>query len=190
MVTEQYPYKQELAHDEEELIRNAQIDPDQFRLLYERYFKKIFLFVLHRVGNKEMTADITSQVFLKALININKYSFRGLPFSAWLFRIALNECNSFFRSNKRHRMVTLDESIVDHLHAELTADNTPQDLEERLPQILQKLSIEELELIELRFFEQRPFKEVASILNITETYAKVKVYRVLDKLKKFFLQQK
>jgi len=80
--------------------------------------------------------------------------------------------------------------VIDHLHDELTADSSVQDLEERLPGILQKLSVDELQLIELRFFEQRPFKEIASILSITETYAKVKVYRVLDKMKKYFLQQK
>ena len=114
MVIEQHQNKQELAHDEEELIRNAQVNPDEFRLLYERYFKKIFLFVLHRIGDKAMTADITSQVFLKALIHINKFSFRGLPFSSWLFRIALNECNSFFRSNKRHRIVTLEDDTIDN----------------------------------------------------------------------------
>jgi RNA polymerase sigma-70 factor, ECF subfamily len=190
MVTEPQQYKQELAHDEEELIRNAQADPDQFRLLYERYFKKIFLFVLHRTGDKALTADITSQVFLKALMNIQKFRFRGLPFSVWLYRIALNECNSLFRNNKRHRVITLEDSMVDDLHAELTADTTVDDLHMRLPNILQKLSMDELQLIELRFFEQRPFKEVASILNITETYAKVKVYRVLDKMKKYFLQYK
>ncbi len=191
MVIEQHQNKQKLlVHDDDELIRNAQANPDEFRLLYERYFKKIFLFVLHRIEDKSTAADITSQVFLKALININKFSFRGFPFSSWLFRIALNECNSFFRSNKRHRIVTLEDDAIDHLHAELTADSTVQDLEDRLPRILQKLSLDELQLIELRFFEQRPFKEVASILNITETYAKVKVYRVLDKMKIFFLQQK
>ncbi|HOX83573.1 MAG TPA: RNA polymerase sigma factor [Chryseolinea sp.] len=190
MVIEEHQHKREIAHDEEELIRNAQANPDEFRVLYERYFKKIFLFVLHRIGDRALTADITSQVFLKALININKFSFRGLPFSAWLFRIALNECNSFFRSNKRHRIVSIEHEMVSHLHVELTTDSSLQDLEEKLPYILQKLSMDELQLIELRFFEQRPFKEMASILNITETYAKVKVYRVLDKMKKYFLQQK
>ncbi len=190
MVIEENQRTREISHDEEALIRNAQADPDEFRLLYERYFKKIFLFVLHRIGDSATTADITSQVFLKALINIQKFSFRGLPFSAWLFRIALNECNSFFRSNKRHRIVSIESDMVSNLHVELTSDSTVADLEDRLPHILQKLSVDELQIIELRFFEQRPFKEVASILNITETYAKVKVYRALDKMKKFFLQQK
>ena len=176
--------------DEESIILKSQADPEAFRPLYEKYFKRIFLFVHHRVGEKALTADITSQVFLKSLVNINKFSFRGLPFSAWLFRIALNECNDFFRKNKRHRLVTMEEGMVDHLYDELTAETRLEDLRQRLPEILQRLSVNELQIIELRFFEQRPFKEVADILGITETYAKVKVYRILDKMKKLFLKQR
>lgn len=176
--------------DEESIILKSQADPEAFRPLYEKYFKRIFLFVHHRIGEKAITADITSQVFLKSLININKFSFRGLPFSAWLFRIALNECNDFFRKNNRHRLVTMEEGMVDHLYDELTAETRLEDLRQRLPEILQKLSVNELQIIELRFFEQRPFKEVADILGITETYAKVKVYRILEKMKKLFLKQR
>ena len=176
--------------DEESIILKSQADPEAFRPLYEKYFKRIFLFVHHRIGEKALTADITSQVFLKSLVNINKFSFRGLPFSAWLFRIALNECNDFFRKNNRHRLVTMEEGMVDHLYDELTAETRLEDLRQRLPEILQKLSVNELQIIELRFFEQRPFKEVADILGITETYAKIKVYRILEKMKKLFLKQR
>ena len=59
----------EKIEDEESLIRKSQADPEAFRLLYEKYFKKIFLFVLHRIGDKSITADITSQIFLKAAKN-------------------------------------------------------------------------------------------------------------------------
>lgn len=141
------------------------------------------------MGEKSLSADITSQVFLKALLNIHRYSFRGLPFSAWLFRIALNECNDFFRKNNRHRLVTMEEGMVEHLYEELTAEARLEDLRKRLPDILQRLSVTELQIIELRFFEQRPYKEVADILGISEIYAKVKVYRILDKMKKLFLKQ-
>ncbi len=176
-----------LMEEENSLIEKCKLDAHDFKILYERYFKRIFLFVLHRVGDKAISADITSQVFLKALINLKKYSFRGLPFSAWLFRIALNECNDFFRSNTRHRIVSLQEETLDHLFEEMTAENKIEDFKDKLPAILQRLSVPELHIIELRFFEQRPFKEVGDILGITETYAKVKVYRVLDKMKKLFL---
>jgi RNA polymerase sigma-70 factor (ECF subfamily) len=174
--------------EEEALVRNSQADPEAFRPLYEKYFKRIFLFVHHRVGDKAITADITSQTFLKALLHINKFSFRGLPFSAWLFRIALNECNDFFRKNKRYRIVTMEEEMVEHLYEELTSETRLEDLRQQLPSILQKLSVNELQIIELRFFEQRPFKEVGDILGITETYAKVRVYRILEKMKKLFLK--
>jgi RNA polymerase sigma-70 factor (ECF subfamily) len=179
---------QELSQIEENLILRSQADPEAFRALYEKYFKRIFLFVLHRVGDKQIAADISSQVFLKALLNLKKFKFRGLPFSAWLFRIALNECNDYFRKNQRHRVVTIEDHIVENLHEELIENSREEDLRKRLPNILQQLSVDELQIIELRFFEQRPFKEVADIVGITETYAKVKVYRALQKMKKLFLK--
>lgn len=193
MLKESFVLKENIQHkdelkDEEELIRKSQADPEAFRPLYEKYFKRIFLFVHHRVGDKALTADITSQAFLKALLNISKFSFRGLPFSAWLFRIALNECNDFFRKNNRYRHVTMEEGMVDHLYEELTSETRLEDLRQQLPSILQKLSVNELQIIELRFFEQRPFKEVGDILGISETYAKVRVYRILEKMKKLFLK--
>lgn len=188
MLKENIQQKDE-APDEESVILKSQADPEAFRPLYEKYFKRIFLFIHHRIGEKTLSADITSQVFLKALVNLNKFSFRGLPFSAWLFRIALNECNDFFRKTKRYRLVTMEDEMIDHLYEELTAETRLEDLRQRLPLILEKLDVNELQIIELRFFEQRPFKEVADILGITETYAKVKVYRILDKMKKLFLKK-
>jgi RNA polymerase sigma-70 factor, ECF subfamily len=182
-------HRNDQAEDEASVIQKAITDPSAFKPLYEKYFKRIFLFVHHRMGEKSLSADITSQVFLKALLNIHRYSFRGLPFSAWLFRIALNECNDFFRRNNRYRLVTMEEGMVEHLYEELTAEARLEDLRQRLPEILQRLSVAELQIIELRFFEQRPFKEVADILGISEIYAKVKVYRILDKMKKLFLKQ-
>lgn len=77
--------------DEEEVICKSRQNPENFRVLYEKYYRRIFLFILHRVGDKATTADLTSQVFLKALLNLSGYNFRGLPFSAWLYRIASNE---------------------------------------------------------------------------------------------------
>lgn len=180
---------QRQSNAEEDLILESQTDPEAFKPLYEKYFKRIFLFVLHRVEDKQLAADLTSQVFLKALLNLKRFTFRGLPFSAWLFRIALNECNDHFRKSKRYRIVTIEDNVIEGLHDEMTANTGQEDLRKQLPAILSKLSVEELQLIELRFFEQRPFKEVSDIIGITETYAKVKVYRILQKMKKFFLGQ-
>jgi RNA polymerase sigma-70 factor, ECF subfamily len=172
---------------EEEVIREAKKNPQAFRSIYEQYYKAIFLFVYHRVGEKEQTADITSQVFLKALVNLEKYNFRGLPFSSWLYRIASNECNDFFRKTKRTRMVVLEEFHAETMYDEMFGDDLREELRNKLPAILGRLKQNELQIVELRFLEGRPFKEVADILNITETYAKVRTYRILDKMKKMFI---
>jgi RNA polymerase sigma-70 factor (ECF subfamily) len=188
-VVQEKSNRREEFQTEEFLILRSQADPEAFRPLYEKYFKRIFLFVLHRVEDRQLAGDLAGQVFLKALLHIKGFTFRGLPFSAWLFRIALNECNDYFRKTKRHRVVTIEDVSVEHLYEEFTSDSHLEDLKSRLPAILQKLTVEELQVIELRFFEQRPFKEVADIIGITETYAKVKVYRILDKMKKLFLNK-
>jgi RNA polymerase sigma-70 factor (ECF subfamily) len=172
---------------EEEVIEKAKKDPKAFRALYEKYYKQIFLFVLHRVAEKDLSADITSQVFMKALMNIERYESRGLPFSSWLYRIAVNECNSFFRKKKRERLVVLEDHHVENLYDEMFGESMQDELRLKLPLILERLKPEELQIIELRYLEGRPFKEVADILSITETYAKVRTYRILDKMKKLFV---
>ncbi len=174
---------------EEEIIRKAAENPGAFKPLYESYFKKIFLFVFHRVGDKEQSADITQQVFLNALSNIKKYQFRGLPFSSWLFRIAVNQCNDFFRRNKKTRMVVLEDPHIRGLYDDLTADQSWDEWERKLPQVLEQLSEDDLQLIELRYFEQRPFKEVSEIMGLTESNTKVRTYRILGRMKKIFLQK-
>jgi len=173
--------------EEEAWIRASVKDPAAFRPLYERYFKPIFLFIHRRVGDKEISGDLTQQVFLKALNSIGKYQDRGLPFSAWLFRIAHNQCFDYYKQSNRMRMVVMEEEVMENMFEELTADQTRSEWEKKLPNILQQLEPEELHLIEMRFFENRPFREISEILGITENYAKVKTYRVLDKMKKYFI---
>lgn len=176
--------------DEQRLIEKAKRNNADFRPLYEHYYKPIFLFVLRRVGDKDLTADITSQVFLKTLQGIDKYTDQGVPFSAWLYRIAINEVNMFFRKQKHERFVSVEADMLEQLHEELTNELSVEHLKDRLTTMIQKLSVAELHLIELRFFERLSFKEIASILTITEVNAKVKVYRTLDKLKKYFSNEK
>jgi RNA polymerase sigma-70 factor, ECF subfamily len=175
--------------EDERLIRSAKNDPVAFKPLYEKYYKRIFLFVLHRTGDKETSADVTSQVFLKAMMGLEKFQLRGLPFSSWLYRIAINECNSFFRKSSRVRTVVLEDYHAERVYEEMFGENIMEELKTKLPDILQRLSPGDLHFIELRFLEGRPFKEVAEILNISETHAKVKTYRILLKMKKLFFRK-
>ena len=173
---------------EEHLIEAAKLDPSQFRVLYEKYFKRIFVFIYHRVEDRDLASDLTSQVFLKAMQRINQFTSRGLPFSSWLFRIAVNECNDYFRKTKRSKMVYVDDTSFHHLFEEMFLEDPQSQLEKKLHLVLERLKPDELQIIELRFFEGMPFQMVAEILGISEVYAKVRTYRILDKMKKIFLK--
>ncbi len=84
----------------------------------------------------------------------------------------------------------LEESNVQLLYEDLTADHSWDEWERRLPTVLEQLDPDDLQLIELRYFEKRPFKEVSEILGLTESNAKVRTYRILEKMKKIFIHQK
>src|ERR1044071_567243 len=178
------PYHQtkEQLEQEKILVKEAQEDKAKFGLLYKKYFEQIFLFILKRVESEDTAADITSQVFLKALINISKYKDMGLPFSSWLFRIARNELYDMYRQKDVELVVSLENKGVMEMISEMGEEGKPD--YSQLTAALSLLEDDEMELIEMRFFEKRAFKEIGEILDITENYAKVRTYRLLDKLKK------
>ena len=168
--------------EEQELIERAKKNPEHFEVLYNVHFKSVFLFVLKRVGEENDAADITSQVFLKALTNLKRYKHLGAPFSAWLIKIAHNETLYYFRKSRKQRAVLISDNDIYNVREEAGFDL--ENLYIKLGSALQELKTETLQLIELRYFEQRPFKEIAMILNITESNAKVKTYRAIDQLRK------
>ncbi|MBS1658329.1 MAG: sigma-70 family RNA polymerase sigma factor [Chitinophagales bacterium] len=169
--------------DELKHIEAAKKDPRQFRYLYDKYYKEIFLFVNRRTDDEHITADITQTVFLKALQNLKNYEYRGIPFSAWLYRIAGNEVMQHFRDNSKVRTVCLETGDVDEMLEENNSGIDPEKREQVFAAI-KKLAPPDLEMIEMRFFEKRSFKEIADIKGITENNAKVKTYRILEKMKK------
>lgn len=174
---------------EKQLVESAKNDPRNFRPLYSRHYKEIFCFILNKTNDGDLTADLCSQVFLKALESIHSFQYRGLPFSAWLYRIAINECNQYFRKHARLRHVIFDEQFVDILFVELEEDSNDQDHQLlKLKSAIQHLKPDDLTVIELRFFDQKPYKEIGQILDITENNAKVKLYRALDRLRKLMLK--
>ena len=172
----------ELEQELQQII-DAKANPARFDVLYDKYYKSIFVFIYRRTGIEELTADITSQVFLKALINIKKYEFKGVPFSAWLFRIAFNEINMYFRKSNADRIVSLEQTGIAQIVQEAELEENTEALQ-RMMNAVKQLDEADIQLIELRFFEKRSFAEVGEIIGITENNAKVKVYRILDKLKK------
>lgn len=170
---------------EQEMVMAAQRNANAFGVLYDRYFSSIFGFIYRRTDSESLAGDLTSQTFYKALKGLKKYTFRGLPFSAWLYRIAANEVNKYYRSQKTNKVFSLEEERI----RELVGEDQEQDSEERIQlliKFLSQLPTEMMEAIELRFFEGKGFKEIAFILDISESAAKMRTYRAVEKLKEQF----
>jgi RNA polymerase sigma-70 factor (ECF subfamily) len=179
----------QLLQDELDLIKKAQNNPEQFGPLYKKYHEQIFRYIYQRMDDVELAHDITAQVFIKALLNIKKYEYRGVPFSSWLYRIAKSELYQSFRDKKAERTINIDTVNVVAIIDEIESDET----EENKKHLLHSLSLlkeKDVQLIELRFFEKRSFKEMGEILELTENNAKVKTFRALEKLKTLFLTKK
>ena len=179
-------YTKEEIEEEQAIIERAKSDPNVFGFLYEKYFDAIFLFINRRVDDADTAGDLCSQVFLKALNKLVDYQHKGLPFSAWLYRIASNQVNEHFRNVKKQRSISVAQDGIERLFAEVEQEEsvTEDDLTPLLLQLLQQLDEKEVELLELRFFEGHSIKEVAYILGITKSNAKVKIFRLLEKMRK------
>lgn len=171
---------------EESILKAATTNPAKFAPIYEKYYVAIFKFVLQRVENEQVASEIVSDVFAKAIFNLKKYKFKGYPFSAWLYRVAYNEIATKFRKKQKQRTVNIpDESWNLFSNDEDEEIDIAIDLK-KLKVCLPKLKPNEIELIEMRFFEERPFKEIGEILELTTENARVKTHRVLKKLQKLF----
>ena len=164
-------------------IQAAQKEPARFRPLYNRYYEPIFRYLYQRTIDEDLTADLCSQVFLKAMQRLGEYTFMGVPFSAWLYRIAANELAQHYRASQKKRVVGIDDANLSDMIEEME-EESPEWMRNLLVQALDGLKGHELDLIEMRFFEQRSFHKIAELLDMTENNAKVKTYRILERLKK------
>ncbi len=173
-----------LIVNEKEQIEKSKTDPQCFEPLYVKYYELILKFVYKRVESFDDCREIVAIVFTKALTNISKYKDLGFPFSSWLYRIAINEINQFYRESKKMRAISIDERGIQNIATETETDR--KEIMSNLKKALNYLSEEEYLLIELRYFEERSFLEVGEILGITGNNAKVKTYRIIDKLREVY----
>lgn len=185
MLNSAYHMSAALLEEERIQIENAKKNPEKFGPLYRKYYEAIFRYVYKRMDDLDTVEDVTSMVFVKALTNIHKFEFRGIPFSSWLFRIAKSELNQAFRDKKGERTVRLDKVIIGHVMDELFEDDSEKN-RSKLLKALTRLKCDQLELVEMRFFEKRSFREIGEVLGMTENNAKVKTFRVINKLKQIF----
>lgn len=175
---------EEIRHEYEMLDRSRR-DARAFGALYEKYFTRIFQFIYRQTDDVELAADLCSQTFLNALNNVDKYEYRGIPVSAWFYRIAVNEVNKHFRKRRQGRVFSLEEARIREL---ISQENDDYDDERigKLVAYMMELPLDMIEVLQLRFFEGKEFNEIAFILNMTESGAKMRTYRALDRLRKRF----
>ena len=114
-----YHHTEEKLLKELQWIKYAQENPRGFEPLYNKYYEQILRYIYQRIDDKEIAYDITSQVFLKALNNIHKYEYRGVPFASWLYRIAKSELYQSFRDKKAERTVNIDNVNLTHIIDEM-----------------------------------------------------------------------
>lgn len=172
-----------LSNQEAEDITAAVTDPRRFTVLYDRYFGDVFRFVLSRSGDRDLTADLVQDTFLKAMLALPRYEQRGLPFRAWLYRIAFNELRMHWR-RKKEVLIDFSYKQVQGLSEEMGL-NLDEDDMQRLARALSQLDEARSQLIQLRFMDGLSFLEIGQVLGIGEDAAKMRTHRTLGQLRTY-----
>ena len=169
--------------EEESLVRRAQqYDQEAFAQLYEEHFDKIYRYVTIRIGDRMDAEDVSQQVFIKVLQSISSFKWRGIPFSAWLFRIAHNQVIDYLRKKKR-ATVPLDESLA-------SSEDNPQLIAEQRLDIeqlvlaVQRLTEAQREVISLRFAGELPIAQVAEVMGKSQGAVKALQHSAIVALRK------
>ena len=164
-------------------------DPETWAEVYDEYFSRVYRYIALRVGDKTEAEDLAGQVFLKAFESISSFKWRGVPVSAWLFRIAHNQVIDYRRTSKAKFQLPLDESLAGSdvdpvLEAEKSMDIR------KVVQAVGQLTQAQREVIELRFAGELSTAEVAKVLGKSQGAVKVLQHSALVALRKRFSAEK
>ena len=176
-----------------ELLNRIRNNPEDLSELFKLYYKPIFGYILRRTGDFDDTADIAANTFYNAFIHINNFSYKGISVKVWLYRIATNEVNLYFRNKQKinslfERIDLVDKDIFniylygDKIELEMELQKHDQFL--AVLEGLKTLPVKYQEVISLRYFEGKDNKEIIEILNINEGTLKSQLSRGLEKLRK------
>ncbi len=180
--------------EEKQLVAKAKYDREAFGCLFDFYYPKILNYLIKRTGDIELARDICSETFFRALNKLWQFQWRTLPFSAWLYKIAINELSGYYRRQGRHQTVSFEflrETIgfesVDpaDLLAELKeaeAELARHNLFLAVRAELSKLPLKYQEVISLKYFENKKISEISQILGKKEGTVKSLLSRGLKKL--------
>ncbi len=166
--------------DNTALEQAVQGDSDAFGLLYERYVTRIYNYIYYRIGSSYDAEDLTERVFMRALRHIGSYNNRGVPFSAWLYRIAHNLVANWYRDNSRRKEIPLDDGVLT-THQSSYPEHEVQQAEERerLLHVIRKLPSDRQQLVILKFVDHLSNAEIGQIMGRTEGAVKSLYHRTL-----------
>ncbi len=169
---------------ERALIAAAQRDPSLFADLYEANFDRVYAFVVRRVRDRDEAQDITADVFHLALKSLPRFEWRGLPFAAWLFRIASNEIADRSKSVARRRAHEREISFeATDGRGEVVAGVEEAERRGRLFGLVERLPRDQSRVIVMRFAEQKSIREIAAALGRSEGSIKQLQFRGLQNLR-------
>ena len=162
--------------DERLLVEAAQRDPGRFAELYEHNFERVYAFIARRVRDRDEAQDLTSDVFHQALAGLPRFEWRGVPFAAWLFRIAANAIVDRSKRAARERdLPTLDDPL------EVSLEEIEQ--RARLFRLVDRLPADQRRVVVMRFAEEKTIREIASDLGRSEGAVKQLQFRGLQHLR-------
>lgn len=171
-------------HDEATLIGQAKGNAEAFGLLYERYVTKIYNYIYYRVGNERDAEDLTARVFYRAILHLEHYTDRGVPFSAWLYKIAHNLVANWHRDEGRRKVVPLHEAVLHGLWTEAPETMTEnREEQEFLLRAIRCLPGERQQLLILKFVERLSNAEIGVVMNRSEGAVKSLYHRTLAALR-------
>ncbi|MGC1184980.1 MAG: sigma-70 family RNA polymerase sigma factor [Candidatus Dormiibacterota bacterium] len=166
--------------EERRLVEAAKHDPAEFAKLYDRYVDQIHAFAYHQTGSWERAQDVTATTFMRAYAEIGRFEWRGVPYSAWLYRVA---ANLVMREHRRQGWITLPENMVD-------PGEGPEDAAIRSEQVrriqaaVRQLSPDQRQAITLRFGTGLRNAEVGRVMRKSEGAVKLLIFRGLRSLER------
>jgi len=171
--------------DEQDILQRAsQGDQEAFGVLYEHYIERIYNYVYYRTGNVHDAEDLTARVFFRAMHHIGSYTDRGLPFSAWLYRIAHNLIANWHRDRSRHQEIPLSDAPNLHYKGEppemALVQNQEKDV---LLKLIRHLPAERQHLLILKFVEHMSNAEIGETMDRSEGAVKSLYHRTLLSLR-------
>jgi RNA polymerase sigma-70 factor, ECF subfamily len=166
--------------EERLLVEAAQKDAARFSDLYEANFERVYAYVARRVQNRSDAEDLTAEVFHQALAKIGQFEWRGVPFSAWLYRIAANAiADRWQRASREQGSPAADDP------PDVSGGANPEEVERRarVYRLVAELPDDQRRVIEMRFAEEKSIREIARGMKRTAGAIKQLQFRALTNLR-------